>query len=217
MQFRRSLTRPCRTRRGPPSRRAEWSACRADPPERLAHGERRHSGHEVCFRACEALSVAANAAVPVNLVRMFRNAGHCFIAVEGRPKPGASLHVLGLGADGIDTTSAAGRFMLVVLAGAAEMERNLTRERTRSAMAVKRANGQRVGSIPYGFDLADDRVTLILNESEQKVIQVIREMRSRGMKLQEIAETLTGRGVPTKTGKSNRWTHQAVARILSRA
>ncbi len=106
---------------------------------------------------------------------------------------------------------------MVVLAGAAEMERNLTRERTRSAMAVKRANGQRVGSIPYGFDLADDRVTLILNESEQKVIQVIREMRSRGMKLQEIAETLTGRGVPTKTGKSNRWTHQAVARILSRA
>ena len=46
--------------------------------------------------------------------------------------------------------------MLVVLAGAAEMERNLTRERTRSTMAVKRANGQRVGAVPYGFDLADD-------------------------------------------------------------
>lgn len=37
----------------------------------------------------------------------------------------------------------------------AEMERNLTRERTRSAMAVKKANGQRMGSTPYGYDLAD--------------------------------------------------------------
>ncbi len=122
-----------------------------------------------------------------------------------------------LGVNAIDTTSAAGRFMLVVLAGAAEMERNLTRERTRSAMAVKRSNGQRVGTIPFGFDLADDGATLIPNESEQAVIREIRTMRSRGMKLQEIAETLTGRGVPTKTGKSARWTHQSVARILSRA
>ncbi len=32
-----------------------------------------------------------------------------------------------------------------------------------------------------------------------------------------MSETLTGRGVPTKTGKLNKWTHQAVARILSRA
>ena len=40
------------------------------------------------------------------------------------------------------------------------MERNLTRERTRSALAVKRANGQRIGGIPYGFDLSDDGATL---------------------------------------------------------
>ena len=107
--------------------------------------------------------------------------------------------------------------MLVVLAGAAEMERNLPRERTRSAMAVKRANGQRVGAVPYGHGLAGDGATLVPIEAEQAVIRDIRTMRSRGMKLQQIAETLTGRGVPTKTGKSSRWTHQAVARILSRA
>ncbi len=71
--------------------------------------------------------------------------------------------------------------------------------------------------MPYGNDLAYDRVTPIPNAAEHVMIQDIRTMRSRKMKLQEIAETLTGRGVPTKTGKSNRWTHQAVARILSRA
>ncbi len=116
----------------------------------------------------------------------------------------------------IDTTSAAGRFMLVVLAGAAEMERNLTRERTRSAMAVKKANGKRVGAVPYGYDLADDRITLILNDTEQAVLVQIREWRARGFTLRMIADTLTERNVSTKTGKSSRWTHSAVARILNR-
>ena len=32
-----------------------------------------------------------------------------------------------------------------------------------------------------------------------------------------VTETPTERGVPTKTGKSRRWTHQAVARILGRS
>ena len=115
-----------------------------------------------------------------------------------------------------DSKSAAGRFMLVVLAVAAEMERNLTRERTRSAMAIKRSNGHRIGSVPYGYDLADDGSTLKPNESEQAVIADIRALRSRGRKLQQIADALTERGIPTKTGRSDRWSHQAVARIVSR-
>ena len=83
----------------------------------------------------------AEAVVMLKLDRMFRNAGDCLTTVERWEKSGVSLHIADLGRNAIDTTSAAGRFMLVVLAGAAEMERNLTRERTRSAMAVKRANG----------------------------------------------------------------------------
>ena len=115
-----------------------------------------------------------------------------------------------------DSKPADGRFMLEVLAGAAEMERNLTRERTRSAMAVKRSNGHRIGSVPYGHDLADDGTTLVPNESQQGIIQDIREMRSRGRKLEQIARSLTERGIPTKTKRSDKWSHQAVARILAR-
>ena len=158
----------------------------------------------------------AGAVVMLKLDRMFRNAGDCLITVEKWEQSGVALHVVDLGGNAIDTTSAAGRFMLVILAGAAEMERNLTRERTRSAMAVKRANGQRVGAVPYGFDLAANGTTLVVNEAEQAVIQDIRVMRSKGMTLEAIAKTLTTRDIPTKTGKSSRWTHQAVARILNR-
>jgi len=158
----------------------------------------------------------AEAVVMLKLDRMFRNAGDCLSVVERWDRTGISLHIVDLGGDAIDTTSAAGRFMLVVLAGAAEMERNLTRERTRSAMAVKRANGQRIGTVPYGFDVAEDGATLIENEAEQAVISEIKTMRSRGVKLKRIADTLSGRCVRTKTGRSKRWTHQAVARILAR-
>ncbi len=159
----------------------------------------------------------AESVVMLKLDRMFRNAGDCLSTVEKWERAGVALHVVDLGGNAIDTTSAAGRFMLVVLAGAAEMERNLTRERTRSAMAVKRANGQRIGTVPYGFDLADDGAALVPNEAEQAVIADIRGMRSNGMKLEKIAAALTKRGVPTKTGRSTAWTHQAVARILGRA
>ena len=158
----------------------------------------------------------ADAVVLLKLDRGFLNATDCLTTVEQWERKGVALHILDLGGNAIDTTSAAGRFMLVVLAGAAEMERNLTRERTKSAMAVKRANGQRIGTVPYGFDLGGDGVALVPNESEQAVIGDIKAMRSHGMKLKQIASELTARGVPTKTGKSQRWTHQAVARIVTR-
>ena len=83
-------------------------------------------------------------------------------------------------------------------------------------MAIKRANGQRIGTIPYGSNLADDGATLVPNESEQAIIRNIQTMRSQGITLGKIAQALTERAVPTKTGKSPRWTHQAVARILNR-
>ena len=146
----------------------------------------------------------AEAVVLLKLDRGFRNATDCLSTVEQWDKAGIALHVIDLGGNAIDTTSAAGRFMLVVLAGAAEMERNLTRERTRSAMAVKKSNGQRIsGRIPYGFNLADDGRTLVENPDEQAVIEEIRAMRSTGNKLKQIANALTDRGVPTKTALSN--------------
>ncbi len=159
----------------------------------------------------------AEAVVMHKLDRMFRNAGDCLTTVERWEKAGVALHVVDLGGNAIDTTSAAGRFMLVVLAGAAEMERNLTRERTRSAMAIKKSNGQRVGTVPYGFDLASDCTTLVPCEAEQAVIRNIRAMRSSGSTLQRIAVTLRKRRRPTKTGKSAKWTHLAVSKILNRS
>ena len=67
----------------------------------------------------------AKAVVMLKLDRMFRNASDCLSTVEKWERSGIALHVVDLGGNAIDTTSAAGRFMLVILAGAAEMERRL--------------------------------------------------------------------------------------------
>lgn len=158
----------------------------------------------------------AQAVVMLKLDRMFRNAGDCLTTVEEWNRSDVSLHIVDLGGNAIDTTSAAGRFMLVILAGAAEMERNLTRERTKSAMAVKRANGHRVGTVPYGYDLGEDGASLVPNDAQQQIIAEIQSMRAHGKTLEQIADDLTTRGIPTKTGKSNCWTHQSVARIVRR-
>ena len=79
----------------------------------------------------------ADALAMLKLDRMFRNAGDCLTTVEKCEESGIALHIVDLGGNAIDTTSAAGRLMLVILAGAAEMERNLVHERTKAAMDVK--------------------------------------------------------------------------------
>ena len=94
---------------------------------------------------------------------------------------------------------------------AAEMERNLTRERTKSAMAVQRPADQN------GAVWVRSSLTLVPNESEQAVIAQMKAMRAKGWTLEAVAEELTERRVPTKTKRSTRWTHQAVARILTRS
>jgi hypothetical protein len=47
-------------------------------------------------------------------------------------------------------------------------------------MAFQHGNGQRIGAIPYGYDLAADGATLIPNEAEQAVIADVRSWRSMG-------------------------------------
>ena len=153
--------------------------------------------------------------VMLKLDRGFRNAADCLQTVESWDRKGISLHIVDLGGNAVDTTSAAGKFMLTVLAGAAEMERNLTKERTKAAMNVKRSRGERVSRFaPFGLDFGPDG-TLIENSVEQAAIVDIRRLRSSGLTLREIADELTRREIQTKNGKS-KWTHQTVAAILNR-
>ncbi len=118
--------------------------------------------------------------------------------------------------DSIDTRSAAGRLVLNVLMSVAAWECEAIGERTKMAMQHKITNRERVGAVPYGFDLAADGSSLIDNAEEQEVISLMVQLRSAGRSLRSIAAELTGRAVRTKAGNVT-WTHTAVAYILRRS
>ena len=97
-----------------------------------------------------------------------------------------------------------------------EFERDLVSERTKSALQHKKAIGERVGTVPYGFDLADDGKTLNENTAEQSIIREIRNLRATGKTFRKIARVLTERGIATKSQRSLAWQGKTVQMILAR-
>lgn len=138
--------------------------------------------------------------VMLKLDRGFRNAADCLTTAERWERQRITLHIVDLGGNAIDTASAAGKFMLTVLAGAAEMERNLTRERTRAALDVKRQAGQRISRwAPFGWRLAEHGV--VPDRGEQHTIRLIRDLHATGLSLRGIAERLRARGRRGRNGQ----------------
>jgi len=165
--------------------------------------------------ALEAACKARGAALVVySLSRLARSTKDAISIAESLDRCGADLVSL---SERIDTTSAAGKMVFRMLAVLAEFERDLVSERTTAALAHMKANGHRIGTVPDGFDLADDGTTLVPNDSEQAVIAEIRAMRKLGMRLRSIAAELSERGIPTKQGRSVAWSVQSVWRLVKRS
>ena len=97
--------------------------------------------------------------VAFKLDRLFRDCANCLDVTRAWDRAGVSLHLVDLGGQAVDTSSAMGRFFLTVMAGAAELERNQVAERTRFAMRHKHDRGEFNGGQPrYGYRVADDGV-----------------------------------------------------------
>jgi len=106
--------------------------------------------------------------------------------------------------EAIDTTTAAGKAMLTVIAAFAEMERNYISERTRSALAAKKARGERLGNPSFGA-----------LDGEERVHQVARELRDQRLSLRAIALALQDRGLLPRRART--WSPEMVRRLLNRA
>ena len=151
----------------------------------------------------------------MKLDRLFRNAVDCLSTVEAWDKRGVSLHLIDLGGSSLDGSSAVGRMFLTMLSGFAEMERNLIRERTSAALQHKKRQGQRVGTVPFGFTVGDDGKTLLPSPTEQKTIRKMVALRRRGLSLRAVAAELNRRGFKTRRG--THWRNQYVGSILRSA
>ncbi|GAA4502941.1 recombinase family protein [Gluconacetobacter tumulicola] len=108
----------------------------------------------------------------VKLDRLGRNAVDVLALIDRLKIRGISIRILNLG---IDTSGAGGKLFLLLLAGFAEFERNIIRERVMSGLETARAKGKRLGRKP---SLPDD------------AIAQARRLKEQGLSARQVAELL---------------------------
>ena len=149
-----------------------------------------------------ALEAVANGEVEglvvAKLDRLSRSVAQFANLLERFRSKGWGLVILDLG---IDTTTVMGEAMATMAATFAQMERRRIGERTREALAVKRAQGIRLGRPPTLADAVVERITA---------------ERERGRTLAAIAGSLNEDGVATAHG-GQRWHAATIRSILLRS
>ena len=154
----------------------------------------------------------ADAVVVYKLDRIFRSTVDALETTKMFDKWGVSFHSI---EETLDTQSAMGRFFFTLTAALAEMERRLIGERTKAALSHKRSRNEKTGGdVPYGYDLTPAGI-LVKNDSEQKVILLIRKLKKDGYSLRKICRELEQEGHVTKRGKLV-WHPATVSGILER-
>ncbi|HOF89554.1 MAG TPA: recombinase family protein [Armatimonadota bacterium] len=136
--------------------------------------------------------------VALKLDRLFRDAEDALRQTREWDQAGIALHLVDMGGQSLNTASAIGRLFLTMTAAFAELERNLTAERTKAALEHKKRHGQAYSPTPYGYTREGDR--LIADPAEQIVIARILKMHVAGTSLRQIAATLNSESIPGKAG-----------------
>ena len=151
-----------------------------------------------------------------DLDRMTRRVRHLIELVEDL-FVGQNKHLMSV-AEQIDTNTPMGRACLTILSAIAQLEREQIAERVKEVLEEKIRRGERTGTIPYGFEIDPCDPTgklLVPHPGERENIGIAKQFRADGWSYHRIAEELTRRGIPTKTG-NEKWIHTAVRRILMR-
>jgi DNA invertase Pin-like site-specific DNA recombinase len=146
----------------------------------------------------------------LKLDRLFRDTEDALRQTRAWDKAGIALHLVDLGGQTFCSATAMGRFFLGLLAGVAELERNLISERTATALAHMKRHHRAYGPVAFGWERQGD--DLIALAAEQAVIQQMRRWRDSERSFRDIAKALNEQHVPTKGG--GRWHASVVNKIL---
>jgi DNA invertase Pin-like site-specific DNA recombinase len=155
----------------------------------------------------------ASGVVAYKLDRLFRDCADCLCVVRKWDDRNVALHLVDLGGQTVDTSTAMGRFFLTVMAGAAELERGLVGERTAAAKAHKRARGEyNGGRCRFGFAVVDGgKLEPVAHETA--AMDRARQLRGSGMSLGAVADQLADEGHVARSGR--RLDPKSIARWLA--
>jgi len=144
--------------------------------------------------------------------RLARSIEQSAIVTRLAESRGASIH----SADGVGNDSSAESVLLRgIVDSFAQFERAMIAARTKAALGVKKARGERVGSVPYGYRLASDGVQLEVEPVEAAAVELARQLRGSGKSLRAVAEALQEAGYQPRGG--GRWHPQTVSNITAAA
>jgi len=150
------------------------------------------------------------ALVVYSLSRMSRTTEHCIsITNELKAKGGNLVSIT----EKLDTSSAMGEFFFTVMAALGQMERKLTGERTKAALAHKKAIGEKYAPVPFGYKEIEGRLEVV--KAEAQIVAEINRKRAAGSSMHLIARELNEQGVIGKQG--GKWYASTVSCILKRA
>jgi site-specific DNA recombinase len=121
----------------------------------------------------------------------------------------------------IDTSTPSGRLIFQMLASFAEYEKGTIRERTQAGQRRAFKYGRHGGTIPYGYDIAEDD-TFVVVEDEARIVREIIANVAAGATLYSEAKRLNDEGVPSPGLRFRRrerrygasWPHATVGRIV---
>lgn len=139
----------------------------------------------------------ADVLVVAKLDRLSRSVSQGALVMERAKRKGWSLVALDFG---LDTTTPAGEMVANVILSTAQYERRLIGQRTREALAEKRAQGVRLGRPPQVAGEVVDRMAAL---------------RAEGASLRRIADRLNAEAVPTGHGGA-KWHASTVKALLDR-
>ena len=123
--------------------------------------------------------------------------------------------VLSAAGEGTESDDPTALLMRRIVDAFGEYERLLIGSRTKLALKAKRAQGLRAGNVPYGYGLATDRKTLVPRAEEQRTLEAIRNLRSQGCSMPQIAARLNAGGHLTRCGSA--WRFEYIRRLLRTA
>lgn len=150
------------------------------------------------------------ALIVYSLSRLARSTKNCIEIADELKSKGSDLVSL---TEKIDTSSAMGEFFFTLIAALGQMERKQIGERTKAALAHKKAIGEKYAPVPFGYKEIEGRLEVVKHEA--LLVTEINQKRAAGYTLQSIAHYLNEKGVMGKQG--GKWYASSVSCILKRA
>lgn len=127
----------------------------------------------------------------------------------------ADARIVSVAGEGTGDDSPTEKLMRQIIDAFAEYERGVIAARTRAALQSKKARGERVGTVPFGFAPTDDG-KLCLNDYERRLMARVRQLREEGESIRGIVQVLADEGYRSRTGRAvSRGSVENLLRLLA--